>query len=201
MTITTYSELKTQVADFLNRDDLTSQIPVFIQLAEASINRRLRHWRMEKRSTASLTTQFTELPTDWIESVSVGESAGEPFAFIDRAAMMKKRDDNDSAGTPCYYTITGGELEVYPVPSSALTVELVYYAEVPALSDSNTSNWLLSKAPDAYLYGSLLHTAPYLQEDPRVQIWGGLYRDIIDGLNGQSLASRGAGSGLARRVR
>lgn len=50
MAITTYTELKSAIADFLNRDDLETVAPTFIALAEADINRRLRHWRMEKRA-------------------------------------------------------------------------------------------------------------------------------------------------------
>ena len=59
MALTTYAELKTAIGDFLNRDDLTSVAPDFITLAEADINRRVRHWRMEGRSTAQIDTQFS----------------------------------------------------------------------------------------------------------------------------------------------
>ena len=41
-----YSELKSAIADFLNRQDLTSVIPTFIKFTEADINRKLRHRRM-----------------------------------------------------------------------------------------------------------------------------------------------------------
>ena len=69
MSISTFDELKTSVADFLNRDDLTNVIPQFIKLAEARANREIRHWRMEKRATATLDTQFTSLPTDFLEAI------------------------------------------------------------------------------------------------------------------------------------
>ena len=42
MAITTYSELQSAVADWLNRDDLTSVIPNFIELAEADLTRNLQ---------------------------------------------------------------------------------------------------------------------------------------------------------------
>ena len=64
MAITTYDELKTSVADFLNRDDLTSVIPDFITMAEADLNRNVRHWRMEGAQTQTLTAssaQFREI--------------------------------------------------------------------------------------------------------------------------------------------
>ena len=47
MSITNYTNLQSTIADYLNRDDLTSVIPVFIQLAEAQMNRDIRHYEME----------------------------------------------------------------------------------------------------------------------------------------------------------
>ena len=38
----TYDELKTQIADFLNRSDLTSKLDFFIDATEGELNRRLR---------------------------------------------------------------------------------------------------------------------------------------------------------------
>ena len=43
MALSTYDELKASIADFLNRDDLTSVIPDFIKLAETGMNREVRH--------------------------------------------------------------------------------------------------------------------------------------------------------------
>ena len=71
MAISTYAELQTAIADFLIRDDLTSVIPTFITMAEAQLNRDVRHWKMEQRSTAELDDQYLTLPTDWIETVRV----------------------------------------------------------------------------------------------------------------------------------
>ena len=69
MAITTYTELKSSVADFLNRDDLTSVAPTFISLAEADMQRQVRHWRQEKRSTAQLDTQYSAIPADFVEDI------------------------------------------------------------------------------------------------------------------------------------
>ena len=69
MALTSYAELQTSIAEFLNRDDLTAKIPDFITLAEAQMNAELRHWRMEKRATASLDSQYTAVPLDFIQPV------------------------------------------------------------------------------------------------------------------------------------
>ena len=62
MALSNYNDLKASIADFLNRDDLTSVIPDFISLAEAQLNREIRHWRMEDRSIATIDSQYTALP-------------------------------------------------------------------------------------------------------------------------------------------
>ena len=68
MAISTYAELQSAVGDFLNRQDLTTVIPTFIALAEADLNRSIRHRSMLTRSTATIDSQFTALPTDFLGS-------------------------------------------------------------------------------------------------------------------------------------
>ena len=69
MAITNYTNLQTAIADFLNRDDLTSVIPTFIQLAEAQFSRELRHWRQQRRVTTTVDQKYENLPSDFIEAV------------------------------------------------------------------------------------------------------------------------------------
>jgi hypothetical protein len=80
-------------------------------------------------------------------------------------------------------------------------MELLYLAKIPALSDSNTSNWLLSEAPDVYLYGSLVHSAPYLQEDDRLGVWAQLYGAAVERVVELSDKAKWSGSGLKMKNR
>ena len=66
MALTNFSELKSSIADFLNRDDLTSVIPTFISLAEAQFARDLRHYKMENRATGTIDSQYMTKPSDWL---------------------------------------------------------------------------------------------------------------------------------------
>jgi hypothetical protein len=66
-----------------------------------------------------------------------------------------------------------------PTPDTGYTGELTYYGKITALSDSNTSNWLLAYAPDLYLYGALLEATPYLKDDERLATWSQLYTNSI----------------------
>lgn len=204
MPITTYAELKTNIADFLNRDDLTSVSSTFVSLAEADLNRQIRHWRQEKRSTASIDTQYSAIPADMLEVIRFYITSGDtrPLELISQAEMLDRKFRNlNTSGQPAYYAVTAGELEVYPVPDGTYTSELYYFGKTDALSDSNTSNWILEHYPDAYLYGSLIHSAPYLKDDARIQVWAALYQNAIDAINQASEKAKFGGSGRRMKIR
>ena len=204
MALTTYAELKTSIADFLDRDDLTSVIPDFISLAEADLNRSLRHWRQEKRATAEIDTQFSAIPADFLEVISFHISSGDyrSLELISKAQMQDRRyRSGDTSGKPAYYAITAGEIEVYPTPDGTYTTELYYYSRITALSDTDTSNWILEYFPDAYLYGALVHSAPYLKDDARTQVWAALYQNALNAINMESEKSKFGGSGRRMKIR
>ena len=204
MALTTYAELQTSIAEFLNRDDLTAKIPDFITLAEAQMNAELRHWRMEKRATASLDSQYTAVPLDFIQPVrfSIIGSQISSLSQTDSKTITDLRAANSNAlGRPTEYTIIDGSIEVFPTPDTTYTLELLYYETLDALNNGNTSNWVLQYYPNAYLYGSLLHSAPYLMEDQRINTWGAFYRKAIDDINFDAVKSKTAADGRRIKIR
>jgi hypothetical protein len=204
MAITTYAELQSNVTDFLNRDDLASIAPTFISLAEADMQRQVRHWRQEKRSTAELDTQYSAIPADFLEAIRFYITSGEsrPLELISQFQLLdRKYNRSNTSGEPAYYAITAGEIEIFPAPAGTYTAELYYNARIEPLSDSNTSNWMLQYFPDAYLYGSLIHSAPYLKDDARLQIWAALYQSAIDAINMSGEKAKFGGSGRRMKIR
>jgi len=206
MAITTYTELKSAIADFLNRDDLTSVIPTFIALAESQINRDVRHWKMEKRASGqqSAGDAYMQIPADWLETIRfhITDGGTRPLDLISRKALEDKRAGNENmSGTPRYYTHADSQFELYPTPNETTNVELLYYAKTDALSESNADNWLLLDSPDVYLYGALVHSAPYLAEDERVGVWAQMYGAAVSRLNEMSEKSQLSGSGLTVKIR
>jgi hypothetical protein len=199
MALATYADLQSAIAGWLLRSDLTARIPDFISLAEAQIARDVRHWRMESRASVSLQLRYTVLPTDWVDTIraTLSVSTGKALKLASMTEMDALRAANgDAVGQPRYYAHVAGSLEVYPTPDTTYTLEIYYTQKVPALSDSNTTNWLLTDSPDVYLYGSLIQSAPFLVEDARLAVWAGLYRDAVDRLNNASKAARWSGSGI-----
>ena len=178
MALDTFAGLKATIADYLNRDDLTSIIPSFITIAEAKFNRKLRTRQMVKRAEGQIETAFFAYPADWLQAkeFQLNTNPIVRLQFVTEAYGDElKANRYVSTGQPVYYTITGSQLEFIPTPDSTYSAELTYYAKIPALSDSNTSNWLLAYAPDLYLYGALLEAAPYLKDDERLPVWSQMY--------------------------
>ena len=200
MSITTYSELKTAIANWLNRDDLTTVIPDFISLAEARIARDLRHWKQEKRVTTDVDERYENLPNDFIEIRQIQHTAGGAISSISSVEMEKLRGVSDVAGKPKYTRLTADQIEFYPTPDTSYNISMLYYGRIPALSDAEPDNWLLRDAPDVFLYGALLQSAPYLLDDNRIPVWTTLYQNGLASLQKASDDTRFSGSGRRMRI-
>jgi hypothetical protein len=192
MAIANYTDLVAAIAEWLARDDLTARIPDFVTLAEAKFNRLLEHPRMETRATLTVDTgatdpEFLDLPTDFqtMRSARLSGVTGKPrLGFMTQTQMDDYRYSIDNvSGQPVYFSVSGDQIELAPTPNEDYDVQLVYRANIPALTASNTTNWLLTLAPDLYLYGSLLEASPYIQNDDRLAIWGTALQQVLEQLN------------------
>jgi hypothetical protein len=202
MPFSSYADLKDEIAAWLNRKNLTAQIPTFITLAEADITSRLRDRRMVQTVTAPTDCGSLALPDDFLEAQRVTMvGARTPLRFLPLSEMNTERVE--PFPPPRFYTLRGTTLDVLPVPpanedGTYPEVEVVYYAKPPALSDSVTTNWLLEQEPEVLLYGSLLKAAPFMVDDERIPTWMGLYKDAIDRLNLSSKVAMVSGGPLVR---
>lgn len=199
--ITSYSTLQSAIADYLNRADLTSQIPMFIQFVEADLNTRLRCREMVVRATTTNNEEFVELPPDFLQALNlqiVGGKSPLRFVTLDEADQIKAAQIYTEV---VVYTIVDGAIELVPAPADNVEIEMVYYQQVPALSDLNTTNWLLTKSPDVYLYGALVHASPFLMDDQRVNTFAAFYSQRVEALNLDSDRAVHSGSPLIARPR
>ena len=183
MALNSYSALRSSIGDWLNRDDLTAVIPDFISLAEAQMERRLPTQKMVKRANATIDTPFSALPADFLSAKSLVLTSTAPvqqLVFLTEDEIDAKKYTYRTTGQPIYFALVGNQIEVLPAPDTSYTAELTYVATLAKLSDSNTSNWILERHPDVYLYGSLLQAAPYLRDDERVATWSALYETAVN---------------------
>lgn len=186
MALTTYSELKTAVANWLDRSDLDDRIPEFIALAETRHRRDFKIRRMETRVTANTIadSEYYSLPDNFVamRNIQLNTDPKTPLEYLTPEQMDRVRGGS-SKGKPKAYSIIGNNIQLRPIPDSVYQIEMLYFKYFTALSDSNTTNDMLTFHPDAYLYAALVEAEPYLQNDKRIQTWAGFYdrakQDII----------------------
>ena len=197
-----YQSLCNAVADVLNRQDLLTAIPNFVALANQRISRdmaRINHPGCISRTTLFVVGQTTDLPTDFVSVYQLRESDQQrvlsyisPDQFKEVTAqgwpggvnpypIMSPYVATASSAGPDYYTIIGNQIWVMPTYSvnSPLKLDLSYYRTMPPLNTTSTANWALVKYPDLFLYGALVHSAPYLKADERLEVWEGAYQKIL----------------------
>lgn len=188
MGLASYSELKTAVADWLNRTDLTNAIDYdFLPLCEAELKRRVR--RTAKKGTIYASTAEVSPPSDMAEPISLTLSSGSPYQDVPLTictpqllAEVKARNGN-TTGRPTHVAYYNSKFQFAPEPDQSYDCIVVYRMQFTALSGSNTTNAILTEAPDAYLYGCLLAAAPYLEHDERIPVWQARFDKAIDQLN------------------
>ena len=200
MAIGTFAELKTAAANWLDRSDLTDRIPEFISLAEARFNRVLRIRDMETVSTAISTVAGTReysLPTRFVQMREFHLSTDPitPLSYI-TPEMMSRMWAGSTTGKPQVFTIIADNVRLGPSPDVVYTTSMHYYQAFAALSDSATTNDMLTNNPDVYLYGTLLEAEPFIMNDARVPLWLAAFEKAVSDIQNQDNKDRHSGSQL-----
>lgn len=188
--ITTFAELVIAVDNYLGRYDLTARVPQFVNLCEGTLKRRLRRRGVRETITltaASDTFDLTTLTTPCAEARSLQLlSAGSQFypsiRIVTSVGLSEIRTWRTGNGVPRRAAVIGTDLILAPTPDAAYEGELFYFAKYVSIT-TNTAQ--LIESPDLYLYGSLLHAAPYLGQDQRVPLWGTQFEAALLELNVQ----------------
>lgn len=200
MAISNYSELQTAVANWLDRDDLAARIPEFIVLCEARFNRSLRIRAMETLDISVDTvggTSTVALPTGYVQmrDISLITSPITQLQYV-TPEIMNRLNAGSLTGKPETYTIIADNILFGPTPDSAYDISMLYYKTFDALTDAAPTNWVITNAPDVYLYGTLLEAEPFLMNDQRVQLWATALTQSITTLQEQDNKDRHSGSAL-----
>lgn len=175
MSIANYSDLQTAVGNWLHRSDLTSVIPDLISLAEAKLNRRLRLAAMENTATGTV-AQSVSLPTGYVGMRSLSITSGSSTKSLTYLSPSEIKNNN---ATPIGYSIIGDSIYFEPY-SSSYSYTLNYYKKFDPLSSG--VNWLITNAPDVYLYATLLEAAPYIKDQNSIATYAQLLETAITNL-------------------
>ncbi|MCR6660721.1 MAG: hypothetical protein NVV72_15755 [Asticcacaulis sp.] len=161
---------------YIARPDLTARVTDFITLAEGTLSGILRTRRMITTDEVVVNSgqDRAALPDDLLSILYISALTdrtktltAQPPEYIAKAMRLRQ----STPGEPLYYAVLGSDMAVCPIPSASKTYLLSYYAKIPALTNSATTNWLLQDHPELYLYTALMHAAPYMADDQRSQLF------------------------------
>ena len=198
MSFTTSADLVSEIEDWLDDSGLSDKTSTFVQMAEARFNRVLRTPDQETSATLVVSGETAPLPADFREmrAVWVEDSPDQP---LDATSLINlKQLYPITAPQPRSYAIQGSTLWVGPVPAASVTLRLIYHAKVPAL-ETNSTNWLLTAHPDAYLLASLVAAELRGWNDERLPLLKAALDEILSEIMGEGQMKRHSGSPLVAR--
>lgn len=183
MAISTYAELQTAVGNWLHEDTLTTIIPDFITIGEATLNRKLRLRDMEATASVNTntTTRYATLPADFSEIIDLTIfDEGYPQVINNIPLAQINSYDQSQTCRPVAYAISSNIIYSH-ISDQVYTATLRYYSKLDIATD--TTNFLLTSYPDIYLYSALVAAAPYIHDDGRISTWATLLNTAIGEVN------------------
>tara|TARA_R110000851_G_scaffold229442_1_gene382094 strand:+ start:466 stop:1107 length:642 start_codon:yes stop_codon:yes gene_type:complete len=164
MALDNYSNLQTSIANFLARDDLTTEIVDFIALTEADFNRRLRIRAMENSSSFTIDSETETLPTGFLQARSfvIPTNPKTALQFMTPFHQAETQGSSET-GKPRAYSIEGTNFRFSPTPDASYSATLVFYKAFDALSASVATNHILTNHPDVYLFGALYFASTFIR--------------------------------------
>lgn len=181
MALDSYAALQSAILLWLARPGdtlLAPSVPDMIRLFEAEAQRRLRVIGAEKTEHLYASGPLCELPPDFQELRHASLDDGTPLEFVPPGNIVGRT--GTTGGQPRLFTILGDDnggcdgsavMQLVPSASGTVAIVITYQRGVPPLSDTNTTNWLLSEHPDAYLFGSLVEAEAFIGADERALGW------------------------------
>jgi hypothetical protein len=182
----TWTALKTSLANWLNRTDLsTTEIPEAIALFERRAQRTIFSPERQIETTLATVagTETVSLPSD-LWGIKAAYISSDPKVTLEPMTLAELRNNFTSgSGKPCNYAIRGETMVLGPTPDGAYDIEMTYIQTIPVLGASVADNWLLLDHPDAYLYGSLHELHLLLHDVEKATIFEGKLQQAISEIN------------------
>lgn len=186
MSLSTYSGLKTAIAAWATRADLTSQIPDFVTWADQEIARRVRCNAMLANIDLTVSAETIAQPTGFLglKALYLDVTPRQflqvisPESAFERSALV-----NTSVTYPDSVAVEGTNLRFSPPFSTSTTGKLLYFKRQVALSADGDTNTVLTAYPYLYLFGALEALFLYLEDDNNADRYGQRFGALIDSVN------------------
>lgn len=193
MAISNLGELKAQVADWLNRDDLTTQIPDFILLGTNRINTDFRSRVISNEEDISITypseNQVNPINTNVEYEVVTFSVDGNIIPHVTYETYLKERKESTYANG-CWTYLEGdiyysGFVEAGGTPPApgGDAVELRWLGYAVAewdFNDDTSGNLLFMENPQVFLFAALVEASVFLRDDAALQVYQVRYEELMD---------------------
>jgi hypothetical protein len=188
-----YDSLVLNVQQYMERNDVDfiAQIPNLIALAESCIAAELKTYLqlIVVETNLAQNQEVLNKPSRWRKTVSMKVN-GQPI-LIRSQDYVAQYISESSAGQPLYYAdYDFNNWNFAPTPDQAYPIEIIYYAEIQPLDNSNQQNLWTAIAPQAMLYGTLLQAQGYLKALDKLPVWKQYYTDAITALKKEDNSRR-----------
>lgn len=177
------SALKTSIASRLDRSFEDTDLVDFIYLAEREMERLIDSPFREASTTLSIASAYVTPPADFKQLRKFTLLTDPTVPLVPYAPEQLDAKYSSQTGTPEAFTFEAGYFRVAPAPDTTYTASLVYEAKIPALSESQASNWLLARHPDAYFYGALVQAADFIADTAKLDRYRAMFEVVIGQIN------------------
>lgn len=198
--ITNYATLQTEVANTLARDDLTADIPMFIQFCENKLYRALNLRNEETALDEAISSGVAALPSDFkaLKFAYYDGSPTYPLRWVALEELYQDFPDRGYSGIPSVISREATNFVFGKVAADG-TLKGVYYAKQDPLRTTDPS-WYVTNAPEVLLYGSLLEASPFIKDDPRIPTWQAFYNEAIQTLRTENANAEASWGQLIQRA-
>jgi len=170
----TYTTLKTDIAEYLHRDDLTAKIPAFILLAESMMFRAIDLKDMETTEDGVTTGGYADIPADFSSLTKITITTNSVEVTLDYMA-----DPHAVVGSvPSGYSYEAGQIRLWGA-ATGQAYKMYYKAKLSNLSSTVATNWLLDNGGDLYLYASALEGAKYIKDQTEIAMLSSLVSALV----------------------
>jgi hypothetical protein len=144
---------------------------------------------MQNRDTGNASSGAIAYPTGYLETIRLVIVVNGKNKALKYRSPVDLTPFETEQGDARYYSELNGAIYVGP-PTCAYIHD--YYKAFTGLSGSNATNWLITNAPNVYLYGSLLEAALFVGKDPAS--WYRLFAGALNGLQSSEDDSKRGGA-------
>lgn len=167
-----YLDLRLAVAEHVGNRNITDVMPRLVQMAESTLNQKLRHRKQITSDTLTFASGVSPLPADFLEMINVFGLYGTAM----RAGSLA--DVNVSGSEYSRYAIDGSDILIYGVDGDR---NITYFAKIPTITTSvSSTNWLLQDYPSVYLYAVALEAAKFLRDMELAQATQALFSQALN---------------------